>query len=50
MIDDDGVTYKGSKTIPAKYKPNGTFLNVKNATLTGRLGLDRSAAEVKEVL
>lgn len=50
VIDDDGVTYKGSKTIPAQYKPNGTFLNVKNATLTGRLGLDRSAAEVKEVL
>lgn len=50
VIDDNGVTYKGSKTIPAQYKPNGTFLNVKNATLTGRLGLDRSAAEVKEVL
>ena len=50
VIDDDGVTYKGSKTIPAQYKPNGTFLNVKNATLTGRLGLGRSAAEVKEVL
>ena len=50
VIDDDGVTYKGSKTIPAQYKPNGTFLNVKNATLTGRLWLDRSAAEVKEVL
>ena len=50
MIDDDGVTYKGSKTIPAQYKPNGTFLNVKNATLTGRLGLDRSAAEVNDVL
>lgn len=50
VIDNDGVTYKGSKTIPAQYKPNGTFLNVKNATLTGRLGLDRSAAEVKEVL
>jgi hypothetical protein len=50
VIDDDGVTYKGSKTIPAQYKPNGTFLNVKNATLTGRLGLDRSAAEVKDVL
>ncbi len=50
VIDDDGVTYKGSKTIPAQYKPNGTFLNVKNATLTGRLRLDRSAAEVKEVL
>lgn len=50
VIDDDGVTYKGSKTIPAQYKPNGTFLNVKNATLTGRLGLDRSAAEVREVL
>ena len=50
VIDDDGVTYKGSKTIPAQYKPNGTFLNLKNATLTGRLGLGRSAAEVKEVL
>ncbi len=50
VIDDDGVTYMGSKTIPAQYKPNGTFLNVKNATLTGRLGLGRSAAEVKEVL
>lgn len=50
VIDDDGVTYKGSKTIPAQYKPNGTFLNVKNATLTGRLGLDRSAAEVNDVL
>lgn len=24
VIDADGITYKGTKTIPAAYKPNGT--------------------------
>ena len=37
VIDADGVTYTGSKTIPAAYKPNGSFVSVKNATLTSRL-------------
>lgn len=39
VIDPDGVTYYGSKTIPAEYKPNGSFVSIKNATLTSRLEL-----------
>ena len=51
VIDMDGVTYYGSKTIPAEYKPNGTFLSIKNATLTSRLELKQNtSAEVNEVL
>ena len=50
VLDEDGVTYYGSKTIPAQYKPNGTFVSVKNATLTGRLALDASSETVGEAL
>lgn len=51
VVGDDGVTYLGSKTIPAQYKPNGHFVSVKNATLTERLKLDViSAGELNTVL
>ena len=39
VVDSDGITYIGSKSIPAGYKPNGTFVSAKNATLTSRLGV-----------
>ena len=51
VIGEDGVTYLGSKTIPAEYKPNGHFVSAKNITLTDRLKLDvDSAVEVNTVL
>lgn len=34
VVDIDGITYYGSKTIPAEYKANGTFVSVKNASLS----------------
>ena len=46
VVDTDGVTYKGTKTIPAAYKPNGTFVSMKNVTLDQRLGVSLSATEV----
>ena len=46
VVDTDGVTYKGTKTIPAAYKPNGTFVSMKNVTLNQRLGVSLSATEV----
>lgn len=49
VIDADGITYKGTKTIPAAYKPNGTFVSMKNATLNERLGVTLSATEVSTV-
>lgn len=50
VVGNDGITYTGSKTIPAEYKPNGTFVSVKNATLTGRKGLSESTSTVTEAL
>lgn len=50
VVDAAGVTYRGSKTIPAGYKPNGTFVSVKNATLTERLQLSQSVTEVTTAL
>ena len=50
VVDNDGVTYRGTKTIPAEYKPNGTFVSAKNASLTQRLDLALSATEVSTVL
>ena len=50
VVDDDGVTYRGTKTIPAAYKPNGTFVSAKNTTLTQRLDLALSPSEVITVL
>ena len=50
VVDADGVTYRGTKTIPAEYKPNGTFVSVKKASLNQRLDLALSATEVNTVL
>ena len=50
VVDNTGVTYRGTKTIPAEYKPNGTFVSVKNASLNQRLDLALSATEVSTVL
>ncbi len=51
VIATDGVTYLGSKTIPAQYKPNGTFVSAKNTTLTSRLGVaEISSGSVSEAL
>ena len=50
VVDAAGVTYRGSKTIPAGYKPNGTFVSVKNATLTERLQLPKGNTEVTTAL
>ena len=49
VVDSEGVTYKGSKTIPAAFKPNGTFVSMKSATLDQRLGVALSTAEVATV-
>ena len=50
VVDDNGITYHGSKTIPAEYKPNGTFVSVKNATLSERLEVALSSTEVNTAL
>ncbi len=50
VVDADGITYRGSKTIPAEYKPSGTFVSAKNASLTERLQLALSATEVDSAL
>ena len=50
VIDADGVTYRGSKTIPAGLKPNGTFVSAKNASLDQRLQLAQSTTGVDTVL
>lgn len=50
VVDGTGVTYRGTKTIPAEYKPNGTFVSVKNASLTERLDIPLSATTVDTVL
>lgn len=50
VIDGDGATYRGTKTIPAEYNNNGSFLSMKNATLTSRMGIALSATTVDTVL
>ena len=50
VVGNDGVTYLGSKTIPAELKANGTFVSAKNATLTGRLGLTENTTTVSSAL
>lgn len=49
VVDAEGVTYRGTKTIPAEYKPNGTFVSMKNATLDLRLGASLSSTTVSSV-
>lgn len=43
VVDNDGITYLDSKTIPAASKPNGNFVSIKNTTLTRRMGLTISS-------
>lgn len=45
VMDNEGITYYGTKTVPAAYKPNGTFVSIKNATLTDRLGVTLHAGK-----
>lgn len=50
VVDNEGVTYFGSKTIPAEYKPNGTFVSLKNFTLTSRMQLEKGNTTVNVAL
>lgn len=50
VVDNDGVTYRGTKEIPAAAKGNGTFVSMKNTALPQRLDLLLSATEVTTAL
>ena len=50
VVDGDGITYRGSKTIPAENKVNGSFISVKNATLPYRLELTETTTVVDAAL
>ena len=50
VVDGDGITYKGSKTIPASYNNNGSFVSMKNATLTSRLDMPLNSTTKDVVL
>ena len=50
VVDGDGASYRGTKTIPAGYKANGSFVSMKNATLTSRMEMPLSATTVDTVL
>jgi len=50
VIDNNGVTFRGTRTIPAAAKGNGGFISAKNITLNQRLDLVLSATEVDSVL
>ena len=50
VVASDGVTYLGSKTMTAASKSNGTFVSVKNSTITKRLGLQLSNSTVSTAL
>ena len=50
VVDNTGITYRGSKSIPAEYKPNGTFVSVKNCSLNQRMDLALSNDTVDTVL
>ena len=50
VVDGDGITYRGSKTIPAENKANGCFVSVKNATLPLRMELTENATVVEAAL
>ena len=50
VVDTQGITYFRSKTIPAEYKPNGTFVSLKNFTLTSRLQLQKGTTPVDTAL
>ena len=50
VMDADGVTYRGTKEIPAAAKPNGTFVSMKYTALPQRMDLPLSSTEVTTVL
>ncbi|MBR4525126.1 MAG: hypothetical protein IKP15_06230 [Bacteroidales bacterium] len=50
VVDNDGVTYRGTKEIPVAAKGNGTFVSMKNTALPQRLDLLLSATEVTTAL
>lgn len=50
VVDNDGVSYRGTKEIPAAAKGNGTFVSMKNTALPQRLDLLLSATEVTTAL
>ena len=50
VVDNDGATYRGTKTIPEECNYNGSFVSMKNATLTSRLDIPLSSTEVATVL
>lgn len=50
VVGSDGVTYLGSKTIPADYKSNGHFVSIKNATLTDRMKMETKSTKVSTAL
>lgn len=50
VVDENGVTFRGTKTIPADFKPNGSFVSVKNATLNTRLDLSLNSNTVETAL
>ena len=43
------LLFRGFQDFLAAYKPNGTFVSMKNATLNDRLGVSLSATEVSTV-
>ena len=50
VVDSDGITYRGSKTIPAENKSNGNFISIKNATLPLRMELTESSTVVNAAI
>ena len=50
IVDNTGVTYRGTKTIPAAAKGNGTFVSMKGTNLPQRLDLGLSSTEVTTAL
>ena len=49
VVGSDGVTYLGSKNIPAQYKSNGHFVSAKNTTLTERMHLETKEGNAGKV-
>lgn len=50
VVDNNGITYCGTKGIPAEYKPNGTFVSAKNASLNQRLDLPPISATIVDTV
>lgn len=50
VIDEDGATYRGNKTIPEDYNYNGSFVSIKNITVTSRLDIPLLSSSTATVL